>query len=177
MCSGHCWGPHWRLSLHFAVASMAEFWRVNRRIISLSQDTVDSQKIWYVCSNTVVALPTTAVLPTHTTVFGKKLMPFRIHQYIFLVYIFGLMFLSPKNAKLVLVRTNLRGDSSAVVYYTGLPRENPRDLCVRTCGNSIGALRCSVLWFLERPLWLSENVWNVTKEANEGPKLPSRNRD
>ena len=27
------------LSLHFAVASMAEFWQVNRRIISLSQDT------------------------------------------------------------------------------------------------------------------------------------------
>ncbi|CAI8018810.1 hypothetical protein GBAR_LOCUS11384 [Geodia barretti] len=26
------------------VARMAEFWRVNRRIISLSQDTVDSQK-------------------------------------------------------------------------------------------------------------------------------------
>jgi hypothetical protein len=85
-----------------------------------------------VCSNTVLALPATAVLPTHTTVFGKlsvmELMPFRIRHvpviYVFLVYFFGLMFLSPKNAMLVLVHTNLRGDSSAVVYYTGLPREN-----------------------------------------------------
>ena len=33
------------VSLHFAVASMAEFWGVNRRITFLGQDTVDSQKI------------------------------------------------------------------------------------------------------------------------------------
>ena len=48
---------------------MAEFWGVNRRITFLGQDTV-------------LALPTTAVLPTHTAVFGKlsvmELMPFRI---------------------------------------------------------------------------------------------------
>ena len=110
------------------------------------------------------------------------------------------MFLSPKNAKLVVVHTNLRGDSLAIVYYTELPRENslspaervktkdlssscsavPRCLCVRTRGNSIGALRRFVLWFLERPLWLSGNVWNVTKDVlrpNEGPQLPSRKPD
>ena len=79
-------------------------------------------------SNTVLALPTTAVLPTHTAVFGKlsvmELMPFRICHVPVIHAFFGLMFLSPKNAKLVVVHTNLRGDSLAMVYYTELPREN-----------------------------------------------------
>ena len=113
------------------------------------------------------------------------------------MHFFGLMFLSPKNAKLVVVHTNLRGDSLAMVYYTELPRENslspaervktkdlpfqvPRCLSVRTSGNSIGALRRFVLWFLERPLWLSGNVWNVTKEVlrpNEAPNFLPENPD
>ena len=153
-------------------------------------------------SNTVLALPTTAVLPTHTGsvwevecngTHALQNLSCSCNSCIF----FGLMFLSPKNAKLVVVHTNLRGDSLAVVYYTELPRENSitrresknkgpplpavlryRDVCVcAPCGNSIGALRRFVLWFIERPLWLSGNVWNVTKEVlrpNEGPQLPSR---
>ena len=41
-------------------------------------------------------------------------------------YVFlSVLFLSPKNVKLVNFHTNLRSDSSPVVHYTGLSGENP----------------------------------------------------
>ena len=78
------------------------------------------------------------------------------------MHLFGLMFLSPKNAKLVVVHTNLRGDSLAMVYYTELPRENSlspaervetkdlpsryRDVCA--CAQTVTVSgRCAVLCY------------------------------